>query len=76
MAKPKETFAQYLQRRRFELGRDSGKKIKQAEMATMLEQKLANPIIKVSPTKLSAWECGVSTPRPELQDAIRQALGK
>lgn len=76
MAKPKETFAQYLQRRRFELGRAAGGRIKQADMAKQLEQKLANPLIKVNATKLSAWECGVSTPRPELQDAIRQVLGK
>lgn len=75
MAKPTETFGRYLHRRRFEMGRELGARIRQRDFAAMIEKKLANPLVTVSPNKLNTWENDRAMPRPEVVDAIRKVLG-
>lgn len=71
---PQETIAQFLQRRRFEMGRAAGKRLLQKDMAAHLEKQINNPLVKVSPVKLNTWENGRQAPSPAVEQAIREAL--
>lgn len=70
-----ETFAQYLQRKQFEAGYQSEKKVKLKDFAEALTEKVGNPLLQVKWRTLRAWMNKEATPSPEVQAIIRQALG-